>query len=425
MKIVLACYGMRGDVEPSVVAGRELVRRGHDVHVALPPNLVSFAEDAGVQAVSYGSDSRPLVDLQRNYWACLFGTPWRSRELDRMGRKIGEFVMKCWPAEVTAMSLSSVAEGADLIVAGLGFEQFAANVAEYLDLPFATVDFFPMRANGQVLPILPAPMGRAAMALYERMSWSGAVKEVEDAQRLALGLAKATKPWPRRIAERRSLEIQAYEEVCFPSLTAEWATWEGRRPLIGTLALELPTDADEEIALWIAGGTPPIIFSFGSIPIGSAADTLAMIAAVCEQLGERALIACGGTDFSSAPKFGHVKVVPLVNYSATFPNCRAVVHHGGSGTTAACLRAGVPQVILWTFFDQPVFGSAVKRLKVGTSHRFSTTTRESLVDLLRCVLTPEYRMRAGELATRVSTAAESKRAAADLLEAYVQGGRTH
>ena len=43
MKFVLACYGARGDVEPSVAVGRELLRRGHDVRIALPPNLVGFA----------------------------------------------------------------------------------------------------------------------------------------------------------------------------------------------------------------------------------------------------------------------------------------------------------------------------------------------------------------------------------------------
>lgn len=52
MKFALAAYGMRGDVEPSVVFGRELARRGHDVCMAVPPDLVGFAEAAGVSAVA-------------------------------------------------------------------------------------------------------------------------------------------------------------------------------------------------------------------------------------------------------------------------------------------------------------------------------------------------------------------------------------
>src|SRR5262249_34986379 len=146
-----------------------------------------------------------------------------------------------------------------------------------------------------------------------------------------------------------------------------------------TLTMELPTDADEEVVSWIAAGTPPICFGFGSIAVESPADTLAMIAAACAQLGERALVSSGGADFSQVPHFEHVKVVGAVNYAAIFPACCAVVHHGGAGTLAAGLRAGVPQLILWTMPDQPLWAAAVKRLKVGTGRRFSTTTEKSLV----------------------------------------------
>jgi UDP:flavonoid glycosyltransferase YjiC (YdhE family) len=421
MRFVLAAYGMRGDVEPSVVVGRELLRRGHDVRMAVPPNLVGFAEAEGLSTVAYGLDSRPLVEAQRKYWTLFFRSPWRLQELDRLGREISEFVTQCWTADVTARLLTSLADGTDLLISGLGFEQFAANVAEYYDLPLATLLFLPMRANGQVLPFLPAPIGRSAMAAYERLSWGGAVKAAEEAQRRELGLPKATSPWPQRIAERGSLEIQAYDEAYFPGLAAEWAPkWNGHRPFVGTLALELPTDADEEVAAWIAAGTPPIFFSFGSIPIESAADALAMIGAACAQLGERALISAGGSDFSNVPHFNHVKVAGTVNYAKIFPACRAVVHHGGAGTVAAGLRAGVPTLILWTFFDQPLFGSMVKRLKVGTARRFSTTTEKSLVSDLRTILAPEYRTRARELATRMTQPAESATAAADLVEDFAR-----
>src|SRR6185312_3607987 len=128
------------------------------------------------------------------------------------------------------------------------------------------------------------------------------------------------------IAERGSLEIQAYDEVCFPGLAAEWAKWDGRRPFVGTLTLELPTDADDEIASWIAAGTPPIFFGFGSMPVESPADTVAMISAACAQLGERALVCSAESDFSHVPHLAHVKVMDAGNYAAIFPACRAVVH---------------------------------------------------------------------------------------------------
>ena len=96
MKFVLACYGTRGDIEPYAVVGRELLQRGHDVRIAVPPNLVGFTEATGLAAVAYGLDSRAIVETQRNYWTCYYSTPWRIRELHRMGRETEEFATRCW-----------------------------------------------------------------------------------------------------------------------------------------------------------------------------------------------------------------------------------------------------------------------------------------------------------------------------------------
>ena len=424
MKFVLACYGARGDVEPSVVVGRELQRRGHDVHIAVPPNLVGFAEAAGLEAVGYGLDSRIIAAVQQQYWTHFFRFPWNNKELERLGREISDIVTRCWTEEAFA-TLKSLADGADMIISGYGFEQFNFNVAEYYDIAFAMLYWFPIRANGKVVPLLPGPLGRAAMRGYERLSWSGPARKAEEAQRRELGLPEATRPWPRRIAERGSLEIQAYDKLFVPGLEAEWAKWDRKRPIVGTLTLGFPQDADEDVLSWIAAGTPPICFGFGSLPVDSASDTLAMIAAVSARLGERALVCAGLSDFSDIHQYEHVNVVGAVNYEAIFPTCRAVVHHGGAGTTATCLRSGVPQVVLWTFYDQPLEGAALKRLGVGTARRLSMTTEDTLVADLRKILAPQYVARARELAPRMTKPAESVTAAADLVEDFARRHSVH
>ena len=170
----------------------------------------------------------------------------------------------------------------------------------------------------------------------------------------------------------------------------------------------------------MAAGTPPIFFGFGSIPVESAADTIAMIGRACAQLGERALVCAAASDFSNVPHFDHVKVVGAMNYAAIFPACRAVVHHGGAGTTAASLRAGVPTLILWMADVQLIWGAAIKRLKVGTARRFSTATEKSLVADLRTILAPQYLTRAREIATRMTEPAKSVAAAADLVENFAR-----
>jgi UDP:flavonoid glycosyltransferase YjiC (YdhE family) len=371
----------------------------------------------GLRAVAYGPDTRAWLEDTRDFWAYFFRNFWRVRDVKRFLRESREPGIRCW-AEMSSM-LVSLAAGADLLVTGVAYQELAANVAEHHAIPLATVLWFPIRVNGHLVSTVPAPVIRLAMRAYEWLVWRG-VKNVEDAQRRELGLPPARRPAPLRIAERGSLEIQAYDEICFPGLADEWASWGDQRPFVGTLTLESVTDADEDVASWIAAGTPPILLGFGSIPVSSPAETLAMIASACAVLGERALVCAGWSDFDNVPSSEHVKVVNAVNYQAVFPLCRAVVHHGGAGTTAASLRAGVPTLILWMADVQVVWGAVVKRLKVGTSRRFSTTTEKTLVADLRTILGLRYRARAREVAARMSSPAESVAAAADRVEDFVR-----
>jgi UDP:flavonoid glycosyltransferase YjiC (YdhE family) len=257
------------------------------------------------------------------------------------------------------------------------------------------------------------------MTLHDWFCWR-MNKRAEDEQRREIGLPRATRFAARRIAEAGSLEIQAYDKAFFPGLEAEWDKWGDRRPFVGALTMELTADDDDEVASWIASGRPPICFALATIAVESPAATLQMIGDACADLGERALVCTGGRDFSDAPQFEHVKVVGMANYRTTFRACRAIVHHGGSGTTAAGLRAGVPALIPWTSGDQPFWAASVRRSKVGTARRFAATSRESLVAGLRQILAPEYAARAREFATPMTKPAESAARAADLLEEFAR-----
>jgi len=166
------------------------------------------------------------------------------------------------------------------------------------------------------------------------------------------------------------MEIQAYERLRVPALAAQWAAEDDRRPFVGALTLQLPTDTDDEVLSWIAGGPPPVYFGFGSTPVAAPADTIAVIGAACSRVGSRVLICVGANDFGGIPNVENVKVVREVNHAAVFPACCAVVHHGGAGTTAAGLRAGTPTLILWNGLDQPMWAAAIEYLEVGFGRRF-------------------------------------------------------
>jgi vancomycin aglycone glucosyltransferase len=394
MKFVVAGYGSRGDVEPCAAAALELLRRGHDVRMAVPPNMLGFIESAGLAGVAYGPDSReemnPASDLVGNL------LPKMKNPLS----VVPEVVEHVTQVKVQkGATLTALANGADLVLAGFNEQGLAANVADYYGIPVVALHLFPERiwSSGWLFSLM--------------------TKVAEDAQRRELGLPEGTGPSPL------SLEIQAYDELCLPGLAAEWADQGGRRPFVGALTLELPTDTDEEVLSWIAAGTPPIYFGLGSTPIASPGDTVAMISAACAQLGERALICSGPNDFTHIPHVEHVKVASAVNHASVFPACHAGVHHGGAGTTAAALRAGIPTLILWNGLDQPLWAAAVKELEVGFGRRFSETTVETLVVDLRSVLTPRYVAQAREVATQMTKPAESIANAGNLLEDTARRGR--
>ncbi|MDT5078469.1 MAG: hypothetical protein QOJ80_3106 [Mycobacterium sp.] len=409
MRVVLAAHGTRGDVEPCATVGLELRRRGHEVRMAVPPDLVSFVESAGLAAVGYGPNSQEQSQAVADFVHHAF-KPQNPITLARAGR---ELFVEGW-AQMSE-TLTSLADGADLLVTDQTYHGVVANVAEYYDIPVTALHHMPICVNGQLaLPSIPSPAPlvrstlRAAWWLYWRMT-----KGVDDAQRRELGLPRSATPAAKRMTTRGSLEIQAYDEVCFPGLAAEW---KGRRPFVGALTMELATDADREVASWIAAGTPPIYFGLGSTPIRSPADTIAMVAGACTELGVRALIYSRASDSDCSPHAEHVKFTGPLNYSTILPSCRAIVHHGGAGTTAAGLRAGVPTVVLWDVADQPLWAAQITRMKVGSAQRLSSTTQESLVAQLRYINAPQYVTRAREIATRMSTPAESATAAAELLE---------
>ena len=409
----LLAHGTRGDVEPCETVALELRRRGHDVRLAVPPNLVSFVASAGAGcALAYG------VDSQKQLEADLFKDFWKLQNPAKALRRGREYIAQGWP-EMTA-TLRDMTSDADLILTGTTYEEVAANVAAYRGIPLAALHYFPFRANSQLVPVpVPRPVLDAGFAIGEWVHWR-ILKEPEDAQRRALGLPPSRSRAIRRLLDAGALEIQAYDDVLFPGLAAEWR---GVRPLVGAISLQLPTPGDDEVVEWIGSGTPPIYFGFGSMPVESPAHAIATISTVCADLGERALISTGVWDLGNLPARDGVKLVGAVNHARVFPSCRAVVHHGGAGTTAAGVRAGVPTVVLWVGADQPVWARQIEHLKLGVAQRFSKLTPEWLATSLRRVLTIEYANRARSAAGRMTTAAHSTAAAADLLEAAARRRR--
>jgi vancomycin aglycone glucosyltransferase len=382
MKIVVAAYGSRGDVEPAITVAAELLRRGHDVRMAVtvPSDLRNYVESVGLASVPYGRDWQELLSDEDF-------THMLQNPLGALPQAV-EYV-----AQVVAekhATLVSLTDDADLLVAGVTEQVPAANVAEYRRIPLAVLHFFP------------------SQILQSGSPQDGATTHADLVQRRALGLPDDS--------ELSALEIQAYDGLCLPKLADEWSE-DTSRPFVGALTLELPTDTDHEVLAWAAAGPPPIYFGFGSTPVAEPAEMVAVIGAACARVGARALICLGPHHSDGIAHPEHVKVVRDINHAMVFPACSAVVHHGGAGTTAAGLRSGTPTLILCNGLDQPMWAAAVTHLGVGFGRRFSEATLDSLTADLREILAPQYAERSREVAGQMTTAAESLTRTVELLEA--------
>jgi UDP:flavonoid glycosyltransferase YjiC (YdhE family) len=386
MKFVLAAYGSRGDVEPCAVVGRELQRRGHDVRIAVPPNMVALVESVGLDAVAYGPDSHAQLDTAADFLVGNMNNPYAALP------EVVQRVAQVWVDKGTA--LASLADGADLIVTGMNEQRLVANIAEHQDIPLVALHLFPSRIqqSGEFDSML--------------------VKLSEQPLRQALGMPDVPESAPSL------LEIQAYDERCLPGQPDQWE--EPGKPFVGALTLESPTDTDDAVLTWITEGTAPIYFGLGSTPISPPAEIVGMVIAACAQLNERLLICSGPNDLSEFDRFDHVKFVGAVNHAAILPGCRAAVHHGGAGTTAAAMRAGVPSLVLCLWLDQPVWGAGITQLKIGSAQHFSEVTPHSLTDQLRLILMPDYQTRARNIADQMISPHESASRAADLVESFAQ-----
>ncbi|GAA1455630.1 glycosyltransferase [Williamsia maris] len=421
MKLALSFYGSRGDIQPGVCLGHELARRGHSVTMLVPPNYVSFAASMGLAARPIGLDSESYWESDRSRELLATRNPVRKLRLAQ--QQVAEGFAR-FDADLAETVTDLAAEtGVDGLISGpLGQERIHA-LAEHLGVPMATMRFCAMSENGAIGAIptsraLPAAVNRASWRTADAITWTFG-KGPENRFRARLGLPAARQRLPHRLQRDEVVQLQAYDPVFFPGLEREWGS---ERPLVGFL--DLPADeraavgedvaTDSPLWAWLDAGPPPVYIAFGSAPLSDPDAVHAAIGETARALGVRALVGARGRTEGVAPGDDAVFVAGRMNHATVLPRCRAAVHHGGAGTTAATVRAGLPTMVASAGADQAHWGAAVTRLGIGTSTRLSRLDTTTLTDGLEVLLRPDTIRRAEavgaqmiEPAAAVSTAANA------------------
>jgi sterol 3beta-glucosyltransferase len=144
-----------------------------------------------------------------------------------------------------------------------------------------------------------------------------------------------------------------------------------------------PTD----LIQFLDSGPPPVYIGFGSMSNRKPEETADLVLRAIRHTGERAIIFSGWAGLQKADLPDSVLMIDNVPHSWLFSRVRAVVHHGGAGTTAAGLRAGVPSVIVPFHGDQPFWAQRVTSLGVGPAPiARSRLTAESLAKALQTAM---------------------------------------
>lgn len=366
MRVVLATVGTRGDVQPMAALGQALVRRGHQAVLACPATFGPWITSLGLAHEPLGED---LTAKMQESGGKL------ERSLAGMKGYFTEQMLAQGP------TLLRVVEGADAIL-GTGMAWMAPSVAEKVGIP-AFVLFpstcVPSRLHPPpLMPFYGLPRFVNAMLwwLNDRIQDS-LMGQPWSAGRAAIGLP--ARPLFTHHLFREVPGIFAADEELLPPDPA----WQGRTPYAGFLFLDDPTPLDPALAAFLDAGPPPICVGFGSMAGGGPERVGALLAEAIPDTDRCVVIAGSARLFGDRPAPERFFVAKSAPFGLLFPRCAAVVHHGGSGTTAMAARAGVPQVVTPVMLDQFHHAHHVVRAGLGPkAPKITKVTARSLASAL-------------------------------------------
>jgi UDP:flavonoid glycosyltransferase YjiC (YdhE family) len=120
-----------------------------------------------------------------------------------------------------------------------------------------------------------------------------------------------------------------------------------------------------DLVAFLEGGPPPVFIGFGSMPVKNPIQTTRVILEALQTTDQRAVLGDGWSGIGDQALPETVYKIQYAPYEWLFPKMAMVIHHGGSGTTAAGLRAGVPSCAVPFLFDQEYWGKRIASLGVG------------------------------------------------------------
>ncbi len=361
--ITIVTTGSRGDVQPFIALGLGLTASGHAVRLATNALYADWIQGHGLDFGPVEGDPMGAVQGKQ-------GRDWMETGRRGLGfvRGFREYTGPILH-QATADVLATCADTDLILFSGPAFYA-AYNVAEKLGKPFIqsylqpvnpTREFpsaiFPTRHKGGAL------FNYATHAIGGQLFWQMIRPIMNDIRRDLLGLRPFSFGGPFLDMMRRRLPIiHGYS----PTVLPKPRDWNEGAFVTGFWFQDDPTYAPPEaLTAFLAEGEPPVYVGFGSMT-GNDPERLTAITLEALRLsGRRGVLLSGWAGLAEGDLPASVLRLDAVPHDRLFPRMAAVVHHGGVGTTHVGLRAGVPNVVVPFFGDQPFWGDRVQALGAG------------------------------------------------------------
>ncbi|RPJ23431.1 MAG: glycosyltransferase [Chloroflexi bacterium] len=357
MKITILTYGSRGEVQPFLPLSLRLMEEGYSVKLAAPFRFKNLVEGYGIDFVPLAGEpeelSRRLNNAGYNFVKMI-------RALMNHAIDIGADILR---------QTEEACQDADLIIHTFVHAVGAHTLAREKNIPDIHIQTFPMFTPTGDYPNVTLPdlgsraLNRQTHTFSEKITWWTSQIGFERVRRGA-GLAKRKLCWPfdDDPLRPRTPILCAWS----PNILPASSDWPSHVHVTGYYFFPLNDtyQPPAELHSFLQAGKPPVCITFGSMVNRDAERIDHIVREALKQTGNRGIIlsGCGGVEDRSANDVLYLDAVP---HDWLLPRCKMVIQHGGAGTTAAGLRAGIPNLVLPFTADQPFWGRRVHASGAG------------------------------------------------------------
>jgi UDP:flavonoid glycosyltransferase YjiC (YdhE family) len=364
MKITICTFGSRGDTQPYVALAMGLQQAGHHATLVASRDLAEWIR-------SYGINVHPLrFSLQEFMQKPEQRDALKGRNVVRILRGfrsgfetyLAGVMDDCWQAaqEAEFLVLSSIAS-------------LGVDIASQRDIPMAVVSLQPLFPPTRAFPMFMLPFrfslgggyNYLTYTLYMRAGWLFVGGLLNHWRTTCLGLP----PWHsmREMVDTLGDYGTPWLYGYSPQVLPKPPDWADNLHVTGYCFLDAQPNwqPPAELVRFLESGPPPVYVGFGSMSDKDPERLTRLVLRALELTEQRGVLLTGWGAVARLPTSASVFYADDVPHSWLFPRMAAVVHHGGAGTTAAGLRAGVPSLITPFLLDQYAWADRVVKSGVG------------------------------------------------------------